>query len=49
MHASRLLLVSLLLSAALAVFITLDGESTWYEGVALVAVYAVLSAAFWWG
>ena len=44
-----LLLVSLLLSAALAVFITLDGESTWYEGVALVAVYAVLSAAFWWG
>jgi Ca2+:H+ antiporter len=44
-----LLLVSLLLSAALAVFITLDGESTWYEGVALVAVYAVLGAAFWWG
>jgi Ca2+:H+ antiporter len=44
-----LLLVSLLLSAALAVFITLDGESTWYEGVALVAVYAVLGSAFWWG
>ena len=46
---SPLLLVSLLLSAALAVFITLDGESTWYEGIALIAVYAVLSAAFWWG
>ena len=44
-----LLLVTLLLSAALAVFITLDGESTWYEGVALIAVYAVLGAAFWWG
>lgn len=46
---SPLLLVSLLLSAALAVFITLDGESTWYEGAALVAVYVVLGAAFWWG
>ena len=44
-----LLLVALLLSAALAVFITLDGESTWYEGVALIAVYVVIGAAFWWG
>jgi Ca2+:H+ antiporter len=44
-----LLLITLLLSAALAVFITLDGESTWYEGFALIAVYTVLGAAFWWG
>jgi Ca2+:H+ antiporter len=44
-----LLLITLLLSAALAVFITLDGESTWYEGFALIAVHTVLGAAFWWG
>ena len=44
-----LLLVSLLLAAVLAIFVTLDGESTWYEGAALIAVYAVLGAAFWWG
>ena len=44
-----LLLASLLISALLAVFITLDGESTWYEGVVLVALYALLAASFWWG
>lgn len=44
-----LLLASLLISALLAVFITFDGESTWYEGVVLVALYALLAASFWWG
>lgn len=44
-----LLLVALLLSAVLAVFITLDGESTWYEGAVLVALYALIAASFWWG
>ena len=39
----------LLISALLAVFITLDGESTWYEGVILVALYALLAASFWRG
>jgi Ca2+:H+ antiporter len=46
---SPLLLASLLLSALLAMFITLDGESTWFEGVILVALYALLAASFWWG
>lgn len=46
---SPLLLASLLLSALLAMFITLDGESTWYEGVVLVALYILLAASFWWG
>jgi Ca2+:H+ antiporter len=46
---SPLLLASLLLSALLAVFITLDGKSTWYEGVVLVCLYALLAASFWWG
>ena len=44
-----LLLVSLLLSAVLAVFITLDGESTWYEGAVLIAIYALIATCFWWG
>ncbi|MDQ6936108.1 MAG: calcium/proton exchanger [Actinomycetota bacterium] len=44
-----LLLASLLISALIAVFITFDGESTWYEGVVLVALYGLLAASFWWG
>jgi Ca2+:H+ antiporter len=44
-----LLLVSLLASALLAVFITLDGESTWYEGAVLIAIYALIATCFWWG
>ncbi len=46
---SPLLLASLLLSAILAVFITLDGESTWYEGVVLLSLYVLIAASFWWG
>ncbi len=46
---SPLLLASLLLSALIAIFIVLDGESTWYEGVVLVALYALIAASFWWG
>lgn len=46
---SPLLLASLLLSALLAMFITLDGESTWFEGVVLVSLYVLLAVSFWWG
>lgn len=46
---SPLLLASLLLSALLAVFITFDGESTWFEGVVLLALYVLIAASFWWG
>ncbi len=44
-----------LLVAALAVAIIVvavvvyDGEYSWLEGVALVALYVIVSAAFWWG
>jgi Ca2+:H+ antiporter len=44
-----LLVVALLASALLAVFITLDGESTWYEGAVLIALYALIATCFWWG
>jgi len=29
--------------------VVLDGESNWYEGLSLVALYALIAAAFWWG
>jgi Ca2+:H+ antiporter len=44
---------ALLISLALATFVTVvvvfDGESTWTEGVALLGLYAVVAASFWWG
>ncbi|HEY8230841.1 MAG TPA: calcium/proton exchanger [Rhodanobacteraceae bacterium] len=43
----------LIVSAAIAVlvtaFITFDGESDWGEGVSLLALYAIIATAFWWG
>ncbi len=43
----------LVLSVAIAIlvtaFITFDGESDWGEGMSLLALYAIIAAAFWWG
>jgi Ca2+:H+ antiporter len=43
----------LVASVAIAVlatsFITFDGESDWGEGVSLLALYAIIATAFWWG
>ncbi|MGZ3516422.1 MAG: calcium/proton exchanger [Vulcanimicrobiaceae bacterium] len=44
-----LLVVAVGLAALLGVFVVFDGESNWLEGVALVALYGIISAAFWWG
>jgi Ca2+:H+ antiporter len=44
-----LLAVSLLFAAGLGTLVVYDGESTWSEGVALVGLYVVLAASFWWG
>ena len=44
-----LLLAALALAAGLGGIITYDGESTWLEGAALVGLYAIIAAAFWWG
>ena len=30
-------------------FLCLDGESNWFEGATLIALYAIIAAAFWWG
>ncbi len=44
-----MLVVSVVLAVILAAFITFDGESTWIEGAALIAVYGIVATSFWWG
>ena len=46
---SPILVVSLALAAVLAAFIVFDGESIWLEGLALIGLYCIIAAAFWWG
>jgi len=46
---SPMLVVSVVIAVVLSAFITFDGESTWIEGAALIAVYVVIATAFWWG
>ena len=44
------LLVSTVAASVLAVsLIIIDGESVWLEGAALVGLYVVIAASFWWG
>ncbi|MDN5782271.1 MAG: calcium/proton exchanger [Luteimonas sp.] len=44
-----MLVVSVALAVIISAFITFDGESNWIEGAALIAVYAIIATAFWWG
>ena len=46
---SPLLVVALFLAALVSAFIVFDGESIWLEGVALIGLYCIIAAAFWWG
>jgi Ca2+:H+ antiporter len=46
---SPLLVAALALTAILAAFVVVDGESTWLEGVALIGLYVILAASVWWG
>lgn len=46
---SPLLLMSLALAAIVSAFIVFDGESIWIEGLALIGLYCIIAAAFWWG
>jgi Ca2+:H+ antiporter len=43
-----MLLVSLALAIIVSAFIVFDGESIWMEGLALVGLYCLIAAAFWW-
>jgi Ca2+:H+ antiporter len=44
-----ILIGALALSALLSALITVDGRSTWLEGLALIGLYAMIAAAVWWG
>lgn len=44
-----MLLVSLALGIIVSTFIVFDGESIWLEGLALMGLYLLIAAAFWWG
>jgi len=46
---SPLLLAAMVMSALVAVLVTFDGESNWFEGAALIALYAAIATSFWWG
>ena len=46
---SPLLLASMVMSALVAVLVTFDGESNWFEGAALIALYGAIATSFWWG
>ena len=44
-----MLLASLALAVIVSAFIVFDGESIWLEGLALIGLYCLIAAAFWWG
>lgn len=44
-----MLLVVLGLAAVLGLIAIYDGETNWLEGVALMGLYGIIGAAFWWG
>ena len=44
-----MLVVSVAMAVLVTAFITVDGESDWGEGVSLLALYAIIATAFWWG
>lgn len=44
-----LLVVALAVATVVVVVVIYDGEYTWLEGVALIALYGIVAAAFWWG
>ncbi|SFQ48405.1 Ca2+:H+ antiporter [Amycolatopsis arida] len=44
-----LLIAALVLAVVVTIIVVLDGESTWFEGAALIALYAIIATAFWWG
>ena len=46
---SPLLLAVMVMSALVAVLVTFGGESNWFEGAALIALYIAIATAFWWG
>jgi Ca2+:H+ antiporter len=46
---SPLLIAALALTVIVSAFVVFDGESIWLEGLALIGLYCIIAAAFWWG
>jgi Ca2+:H+ antiporter len=46
---SPLLVAVLALAVIVSAFIIYDGESIWLEGLALIGLYCIIAASFWWG
>lgn len=44
-----LLLVVLFAAIIIAALVVEDGDSTWFEGAALIGLYIAIASAFWWG
>jgi Ca2+:H+ antiporter len=44
-----MLVLAVAVAVLITAFITVDGESNWIEGAALIAVYLIIATAFWWG
>jgi len=44
-----MLVAALALAAIVNAFIVYDGESIWLEGLALIGLYCIIAASFWWG
>ena len=46
---SPLLIGAMGLTVILGAFVVFDGESTWLEGLALIALYVIIAASVWFG
>lgn len=44
-----MLVAAVAIAVLVTAFITFDGESSWGEGASLIALYAIIATAFWWG
>ena len=44
-----LLVAALAIAVVVVAIVVYDGEYSWLEGVALIALYVIVAAAFWWG
>lgn len=44
-----MLIAALALATIVNAFVVYDGESIWLEGLALIGLYCIIAAAFWWG
>jgi Ca2+:H+ antiporter len=44
-----LLIAALAIAMVVVAVVVYDGEYSWLEGVALIALYTIIAAAFWWG